>query len=132
MLFLSLGPVQFFLFEQFFRTLPPEVIEAATVDGAGEARSCSASCCRWRTRRGHGGDHHLPAELGAVVPGADHLGDARHLHAAGGAAALNGELGTNFQGIMALALITTLPPALVFLLAQRRVMGGLTEGAVKG
>jgi ABC-type glycerol-3-phosphate transport system permease component len=33
---------------------------------------------------------------------------------------------------MALALITTLPPALVFLLAQRRVMGGLTEGAVKG
>ena len=29
-LFLSLGPVQFFLFEQFFRTLPGEVIEAAT------------------------------------------------------------------------------------------------------
>ena len=45
---------------------------------------------------------------------------------------VNGELGTNFQGIMALAIITTIPPALLFLLAQRRVMGGMTDGAVKG
>ena len=29
-LFLALGPVQFFLFDQFFRTLPAEVIEQAT------------------------------------------------------------------------------------------------------
>ncbi|MEO1105008.1 MAG: carbohydrate ABC transporter permease, partial [Pseudomonadota bacterium] len=35
-LFLALGPIQFFLFEQFFRRIPAEVIEAATVDGASE------------------------------------------------------------------------------------------------
>ena len=35
-LFLSLGPIQFFLFEQFFRGLPREMIEAALVDGASE------------------------------------------------------------------------------------------------
>jgi ABC-type glycerol-3-phosphate transport system permease component len=45
---------------------------------------------------------------------------------------VNGELGTDFQGIMALAVVTTIPPVLLFLVAQRRVMGGMTEGAVKG
>jgi ABC-type glycerol-3-phosphate transport system permease component len=33
---------------------------------------------------------------------------------------------------MALAVITTLPPAILFLLAQRRVMQGMAQGAVKG
>jgi ABC-type glycerol-3-phosphate transport system permease component len=35
-LLLSLGPIQFFLFDQFFRAVPRELIEAAQVDGAGE------------------------------------------------------------------------------------------------
>jgi multiple sugar transport system permease protein len=132
-LFLSLGPVQFFLFEQFFRTLPPEVIEAATVDGAGEAQilfrvvlpmaapvvstvtviTFLLNWAQW-----------FPVLVISATP------DTYTLPVA--LLALNGELGTNFQGIMALALITTIPPALVFVLAQRRVMGGLTEGAVKG
>jgi ABC-type glycerol-3-phosphate transport system permease component len=132
-LFLSLGPVQFFLFEQFFRTLPSEVIEAATVDGAGEAQilfrvvlpmaapvvatvaiiTFLLNWAQW-----------FPVLVISATP------DTYTLPVA--LLALNGELGTNFQGIMGLALITTVPPALVFLLAQRRVMGGLTEGAVKG
>lgn len=37
-LFLVLGPIQFFLFEQFFRAIPREVGEAAVCDGAGEAQ----------------------------------------------------------------------------------------------
>ena len=45
---------------------------------------------------------------------------------------LNGELGTNLQGIMALSVVITLPVALLFLLAQRQVMHGLAAGAVKG
>jgi ABC-type glycerol-3-phosphate transport system permease component len=45
---------------------------------------------------------------------------------------LNGELGVNFQGIMAMSVLTTLPVILFFLLAQRRVMSGMTAGAVKG
>jgi ABC-type glycerol-3-phosphate transport system permease component len=45
---------------------------------------------------------------------------------------MNSELGTNFQGIMALATITTLPVTIVFLLTQRRVMEGMAAGAVKG
>ena len=45
---------------------------------------------------------------------------------------VNGELGTNFQGSMALSVVTTIPVALLFLAAQRQVMQGMTEGAVKG
>lgn len=132
-LFLSLGPVQFFLFEQFFRTLPGEVIEAATVDGASEAQilfrvvlpmatpvvatvatiTFLLNWAQW-----------FPVLIISSTP------DTYTLPVA--LLTLNGELGTNFQGIMAMALLTTLPPALVFLLAQRRVMSGLTEGAVKG
>jgi ABC-type glycerol-3-phosphate transport system permease component len=46
--------------------------------------------------------------------------------------AMNTELGSNVQGIMALAVIATLPVAVVFLLTQRRVMQGMAAGALKG
>jgi ABC-type glycerol-3-phosphate transport system permease component len=132
-LFLSLGPVQFFLFEQFFRTLPAEVIEAATIDGAGEtailfhivlpmARPIVATVAiitfllNWA--------QWFPVMVISATP------DTYTLPVV--LLNVNGELGIDFQGIMALAVVTTLPPVLLFLLAQRRVMGGMTEGAVKG
>jgi ABC-type glycerol-3-phosphate transport system permease component len=132
-LFLGLGPVQFFLFEQFFRTLPGEVIEAATIDGAGEAailfrivlpmaRPVVATVAiitfllNWA--------QWFPVLVISATP------DTYTLPVA--LLNVNGELGIDFQGIMALAVLTTIPPVLLFLLAQRRVMGGMTDGAVKG
>jgi ABC-type glycerol-3-phosphate transport system permease component len=132
-LFLSLGPVQFFLFEQFFRTLPGEVIEAATIDGASEAailfrivlpmaRPVVATVtiitfllnwAQW-----------FPVLVISATP------DTYTLPVA--LLNVNGELGIDFQGIMALSVLTTIPPVLLFLVAQRRVMGGMTDGAVKG
>jgi ABC-type glycerol-3-phosphate transport system permease component len=49
-----------------------------------------------------------------------------------GLLSLNGELGVNFQGIMAMSVLTTIPVTLFFLAAQRRVIAGMTTGAVKG
>jgi ABC-type glycerol-3-phosphate transport system permease component len=132
-LFLALGPVQFFLFEQFFRTLPNEVIEAATIDGAGEvsilfriilpmAQPVVATVAiitfllNWA--------QWFPVMVISTSP------DTYTLPVA--LLNVNGELGTDFQGIMALSVVTTIPPVLLFLLAQRRVMGGMTDGAVKG
>jgi ABC-type glycerol-3-phosphate transport system permease component len=132
-LFLAVGPVQFFLFEQFFRTLPHEVIEAATIDGAGEAtilfrivlpmaRPVVATVAiitfllNWA--------QWFPVMVISSTP------DTYTLPVA--LLNMNGELGMDFQGIMALAIVTTIPPVLLFLVAQRRVMGGMTEGAVKG
>jgi ABC-type glycerol-3-phosphate transport system permease component len=132
-LFLALGPVQFFLFEQFFRCIPDEVIEASIMDGANEWQILSLvvfpmampvvatvtiitfllNWAQW-----------FPVLVISRTP------DTYTLPVA--LLNMTGELGVNFQGIMALAVLTTLPATLVFLVAQRRVMEGMAEGAVKG
>jgi len=132
-LFLSLGPVQFFLFEQFFRTIPTEVIEAAITDGASEFRIFRSivmplampvvatvtiitfllNWAQW-----------FPVLVVSRSPKTYTLPVAL--------LNMNGELGVNFQGIMALAILTTIPVTIVFLVAQRRVIQGMAEGAVKG
>jgi multiple sugar transport system permease protein len=132
-LFLSLGPIQFFLFEQFFRRIPVEVMEAAVLDGASEVRIFRSVV--------------LPISMPIVATTAiitfllnwaqwfpvlviSRSPDTYTLPVA--LLNMNGELGVNFQGIMALAVLTTLPATIVFLIAQRRVISGMSEGAVKG
>ncbi len=132
-LFLSLGPIQFFLFEQFFRTIPKSLIEAALIDGASERQilfsvvlpiampvvataSIITFLLNWA--------QWLPVLVVSKSP------DTYTLPVA--LMNLNGELGVNFQGIMALAVLTTIPVTLFFLIAQKRVMSGMTAGAVKG
>jgi ABC-type glycerol-3-phosphate transport system permease component len=132
-LFLALGPIQFFLFEQFFRAIPKEVIEAATIDGAQEWQvllrivlpmampvtatvaliSFLLNWAQW-----------FPILVISQSPETYTLPVAL--------LAMNTELGANFRGIMALAVITTAPVAILFLVAQRRVMQGMAAGAVKG
>lgn len=132
-LFLALGPIQFFLFEQFFRAIPPEVIEAALIDGASE----------WQVLRAVVLPMAMPVVATVTIITfllnwaqwfpilvVSRSPDTYTLPVA--LLALNGELGSDFQGIMALAALTTIPATIVFLVAQRRVMQGMAEGAVKG
>jgi drug/metabolite transporter (DMT)-like permease len=113
-LFLALGPLQFFLFEQFFRKIPVEVIEAALIDGAGEWRILTRvvlpmampvtatvtlitfllNWAQW-----------FPIMVISRSP------DTYTLPVA--LLSMNSELGANFQGIMALAVLTTLPVAVL-------------------
>jgi len=132
-LFLTLGPIQFFLFEQFFRAIPNAVIEAATIDGASE----------WQILLRVVLPMAMPvtvtvALIGFLLTWAQWFPvlvisrgpETYTLPVA--LLSLNTELGASFQGIMALAVLTTLPPAVLFLIAQRRVMQGMAQGAVKG
>jgi ABC-type glycerol-3-phosphate transport system permease component len=132
-LFLALGPVQFFLFDQFFRSIPRELFDAALVDGADEwqvlalivlpmARSVVATVAlitfllNW--------SQWFPVIVIANRPELYTLPAALLM--------LNTELGVSFQAIMALATVTTLPVVAVFFIMQRRIMDGFAAGAVKG
>lgn len=132
-LFLSLGPIQFFLFDQFFRRLPREIIEAALIDGCGELQvlvrivlpvawptvatvTLVTFLLNW--------SQWFPVLVISRSPATYTLPTALLM--------LNSELGVDFQGIMALATLTTLPVVVVFLLTQRRVMTGMVAGAVRG
>jgi multiple sugar transport system permease protein len=132
-LFLSVGPIQFLLFEQFFRSVPKELIEAAQLDGCSElgivwrvivpvARPVMATVSlitfllTW--------SQWFPVLVISQTPDTYTLPVALLM--------LNSELGTNFQGVMALSTLTVLPVVVLFLLTQRRVMDGIAAGAVKG
>jgi multiple sugar transport system permease protein len=132
-LFLSVGPIQFLLFEQFFRSVPKELIEAAQLDGCSElgivwrvivpvAKPVMATVSlitfllTW--------SQWFPVLVISQTPDTYTLPVALLM--------LNSELGTNFQGVMALSTLTVLPVVVLFLLTQRRVMDGIAAGAVKG
>jgi len=132
-LVLSLLPLVFFIFVQFFRSIPYEMIEAARVDGANEwqillqvilpiARPVIltavliAFLLNWKqwfpilVLSSDPATHTLPVAL----------------------ISLNTEYGINFQATMALATLTVVPVVALFLATQRRVFSGFMAGAVKG
>lgn len=132
-LFLSVGPIQFFLFEQFFKSIPREVIEAARMDNASEMKILMKIVAPMS----------MPVVMTVIlitvllnwaqwfpVLVISRSTDTYTLPVA--LLSLNSELGVNFQGIMALATLTTVPVIIVYLLTQRRVMEGMISGAVKG
>ncbi len=132
-LFLSLGPIQFFLFDQFFRALPKEMIEAALIDGCSELQVLARIVLplAWPTVGTVtlvtfllNWSQWFPVLVISRSPATYTLPTALLM--------LNSELGVDFQGIMALAALTTVPVVVVFLLTQRRVMTGMVAGAVKG
>ncbi|HEX3350475.1 MAG TPA: carbohydrate ABC transporter permease [Acetobacteraceae bacterium] len=130
---LSLVPLLFFVFVQFFRTIPADVIEAAHVDGASEwdtfrmvvlplarpvvvTATLVAFLLNWK--------QWFPVLVLSTTP------DSYTLPVA--LVSLNSEYGINFQATMALATLTVLPVVVLFLITQRRVIDGIMTGAVKG
>lgn len=132
-LVISTVPLVFFLFVEFFRSIPGEMIEAARIDGASEwqilmriilplARPVVLTgilisfLLTWK--------QWFPIMVLSIGPETHTLPIAL--------VSLNSEFGVNFQAIMALAALTVLPVLLLFLLTQRRVMDGFMVGGVKG
>src|SRR5207248_2303687 len=122
-LVMSLVPLVFFIFVQFFASIPREIIEAASVDGASEwqillrivlpiarpvilTATLIAFLLNWKqwfpilVLSTNNDTYTLPVAL----------------------ISLNSEYGVNFQATMALATLTVLPVVVLFLLTQRRVM----------
>ncbi|MFC0406922.1 carbohydrate ABC transporter permease [Roseomonas elaeocarpi] len=132
-LVLALVPLVFFLFDQFFRAIPREMLEAAQMDGASEAQTflrvvlpiarpvvttsvLIAFLLTWK--------QWFPILVLSAGP------DTYTLPVA--LLALNSEWGINVQATMALSTLTTLPVIVLFVLTQRKVMSGFLAGATKG
>lgn len=123
----------YFLFKQFFASMPYELIEAASIDGASESQIffrvalpvmrpvfTTSILIAFLTSWGNWlpvlmlskdmSTYNLPAML----------------------VNLNSELGVDLSQTAALCTVITLPVVIVFLLTQRRVMEGIAAGSVKG
>jgi raffinose/stachyose/melibiose transport system permease protein len=121
------------LFRRFFRDIPAELYEAATMDGAGYARSFFwitlplsrpiLSTVAILTFVGSWNNYMLPLIVlneSSLYPWP--LGVMNYMT----------DRGADWQMILAFITLTLLPTVIVFALAQKHIVAGLTAGAVKG
>ncbi|HEX3349715.1 MAG TPA: carbohydrate ABC transporter permease [Acetobacteraceae bacterium] len=121
------------LFRDFFRAVPPDLFEAAFVDGCGYirfflfmtlplSRPILATVAIFTFVRSWNNyllplimlnsDSRYPWPLGIMV--------------------YQGEYSTDWQLVLAFVTLTILPAVIVFFAAQKHIVAGLTAGAVKG
>lgn len=130
---LSLNPLIFFIFYQFFKEVPREIEDAALIDGAGELNVL------WRII--------LPLAKPAITTGIllQFLMSWRAfivpfllarkeelLTMTVSLAFFSTDIFINFQAIMGVASLITIPVIMVFVITQKRVIKGITMGAIKG
>jgi multiple sugar transport system permease protein len=123
-----------FLFRQFFRALPDELIHAARLDGIGEFEIV------WRIILPNSWPAATAFAIFSVVAHWNDLfwplivieGQARATPALGVLYFRSDEAGDDFAALMAAAVIITLPLVLAFLFAQRRFVEGIATTGLKG
>jgi multiple sugar transport system permease protein len=123
-----------FLFRQFFKALPDELIHAARLDGMTEAGIV------WRVVLPNAWPAATAFAIFSVVAHWNDLfwplivveGPARATPALGVLYFRSDEAGDDFAALMAAAVIMTAPLVLAFLLAQRRFVEGIATTGLKG
>jgi ABC-type glycerol-3-phosphate transport system permease component len=123
----------FFLFRQFFQTVPYELIEAGTIDGAGEATIF------FRLMVPIMAPVFLTSTLisflsswGLWLPVVMLSQDMSTYNLAAMLVNLNSDLGVDLSMTAALSTVITLPVVIVFLFTQKKVLEGIVAGSVKG
>jgi multiple sugar transport system permease protein len=123
-----------FLFRQFFRALPDDLVAAARMDGLSEFSIV------WRIIVPNAWPAATAFAIFSVVAHWNDLfwpliivnGHGRATPALGVLYFRTEEAGDDFGALMAAAVIMTLPLVLAFLLAQRRFIEGITMSGLKG
>jgi raffinose/stachyose/melibiose transport system permease protein len=126
-------PVSIFILTGFMRTLPKELFEAATIDGASP----------WRTFRSVAVPLSMPSIAAvSIFLFVMHWNDLfyPYLLISDNAKAtlpvaissFRGEFSTNYPGLFAGLAIASAPMVAAYVFAQRWFVAGLTSGAVKG
>jgi multiple sugar transport system permease protein len=123
-----------FLFRQFFKALPDELVHAARLDGIGEFEIV------WRVILPNAWPAATAFAIFSMVAHWNDLfwplivieGQARATPALGVLYFRSDEAGDDFAALMAAAVIMTLPLVLAFLFAQRRFVEGIATTGLKG
>ena len=128
-------PISIWTMSAFFREIPWEMEQAAQVDGATTWQAFRKVIVpAGRARRLHHGDHRVLHRLERLR--LRHLltstEAARPVPAALGLFCGASQFEDPTGAIAAAALIVTIPVVILVLLFQRRIVAGLTNGAVKG
>ena len=120
-------PLTIWLLVGFFRQLPAELEEAAFVDGAGRLRTLWASSSRWRPGLA------TTAILTFLYSWNEFLfalsftlGPERHTVPVA-IALFRGQYQVPWGEILAAAVVATAPVAVIVLVAQRRIVAGLSR-----
>jgi raffinose/stachyose/melibiose transport system permease protein len=126
-------PISIFILTEFFRGIPPEIEDAARIDGAGTLGIF------WRII--------MPLSVPAISTVAIYafifvwtefifalvlLSSPANMTIPLGLMQFFGEYRVNVPGLMAVLTLASLPVIGLYLVAQDRVVAGLTAGAVKG
>ena len=124
-------PFAIWLLTSYIDGIPQELDQAAMIDGAapaGDAAGGAAPRHAWCRGGGHLPVHNLVERI--PVRADDHR--PQRAHRDGGLAALHRREPDPMGLLMAGGTLVALPATILFLFAQRRLVGGLTGGAVKG
>lgn len=131
--FLTLGPIQYYLFREFFSKIPREVIESAQMDGASELAIFGRIVFPMAR------PVFLTAVLLTFILNWDNWFPVLVISSSMDTYTLtvalfnlDTQLQVDFPAIMALSTIVTLPIIIVFVLTQRTVIQGFAVGSVKG
>lgn len=123
----------FFLFKQFFASVPYSLVEASAIDGATEAQIFFRVMCPiMRPVISTAALISFLTSWGLWLPVLMLSKDMSTYTLASMLVNINSELGVDLSQTAALSTVVTLPVVVVFLLTQRKVMDGIAAGSVKG
>lgn len=123
----------FFLFKQFFSSVPYSLVEAANIDGATERQIfLEIMCPVMKPVISTAFLISFLTSWGLWLPVLMLSKDMSTYTLASMLVNLNSDLGVDLSQTAALSTVVTLPVVLIFLLTQRKVMDGIAAGSVKG
>ena len=123
----------YFLFKQFFASVPYSLVEAANIDGATERQIFfKVMCPVMKPVFSTAILISFLTSWGLWLPVLMLSKDMSTYTLAAMLVNLNSDLGVDLSQTAALSTIITLPVVAIFLVTQRKVMDGIAAGSVKG
>ncbi len=132
-LLFTINPIGMVILVNYIKTVPKELDEAAALDGCGYFRFVTAILFPLiRPAVATVAVLHAIGIWNELILPTIYLTNKDYYPITRGMIVFQGVYGSNWPTLAAAVLIMTLPMLLIFLLMQRYIISGLTQGAVKG